>query len=78
MEKNASLKRMKTLLILILWAILFVLCWPIAILALILFPFVWVLLLPFRLIWAGVEGVLALFKAIVFLPARLLGYRGGA
>ncbi len=67
---------MKTFLAVVLWCILFVLCWPLAILALVLFPFVWLLLLPFRLVWVGVEGVFALFKAIIFLPARLLGYRG--
>jgi hypothetical protein len=66
---------MKTFLILVLWCILFVLCWPLALLALILFPIVWLVLLPFRLVWVGVEGVLALFKAIIFLPARLLGHR---
>jgi hypothetical protein len=66
---------MKTFVGLVLWCLLFVLSWPIAILALVLFPFVWLILLPFRLIWVGVEGVLALFKAIVFLPARLLGGR---
>ncbi len=59
----------------ILWCILFVLCWPLAILALILFPVVWLILLPFRLIWVSLEAVLSLFKAIVFLPARLLGCR---
>ena len=66
---------MKTLLILVLWCILFALSWPLALFALILFPIVWLILLPFRLIWVSLEGVLALFKAIVFLPARLLGYR---
>jgi hypothetical protein len=66
---------MKTFLGLVLWCILFVLSWPLAILALVLFPFVWLILLPFRLVWVGVEAVLALFKAILFLPARLLGYR---
>jgi hypothetical protein len=66
---------MKTLLIFIAWCILFVLAWPLAILALILFPIVWLLLLPFRLIGIAVGGVLALIKAIVFLPARVLGYR---
>jgi hypothetical protein len=66
---------MKTLLGLILWCILFVLSWPLAILALILFPVIWLVLLPFRLVWASLEAVLSLFKAIVFLPARLLGNR---
>jgi hypothetical protein len=66
---------MKILLGLLIWCLLFVLCWPLAILALILFPIVWLVLLPFRLIWIGLEGVLALFKAVIFLPARLLGNR---
>ncbi len=66
---------MTTFLGLVLWSILFIVSWPLAILALILFPFLWLLLLPFRLIWTGVEAVLALIKAILFLPARLLGYK---
>lgn len=57
---------------LILWLILFVLCWPLALLALILYPIVWVLLLPFRLIGIAVGGVLELVGAIIFLPARLV------
>jgi hypothetical protein len=65
----------KTLLIFIAWCLLFVLSWPIAILALILFPIVWLLLLPFRLIGIAVGGVLALIKAILYLPSRVLGYR---
>jgi hypothetical protein len=67
---------MKIFVGLILWCLLFVVCWPLAILALILFPLLWLLLLPFRLAWVVVEGVLAFFKAIIFLPARLLGHRG--
>jgi hypothetical protein len=63
---------MKIFLGMLLWCLLFVLCWPLALIALILFPFIWLLLLPFRLIWVSVEAVLALFKALVFLPARLL------
>lgn len=66
---------MKTFLGLVLWCILFVLCWPLALLALILFPIVWLLLLPLRLIGISVGAVFALLKAILFLPARLLGYR---
>jgi len=56
----------------ILWLILFVLCWPLAILAIILYPVFWILLLPFRLLGIAVDGVLELIKAIVFLPARLI------
>jgi hypothetical protein len=66
---------MKTLIFFVAWCILFVLAWPLAILALILFPIVWLLLLPFRLIGIAVGGVFALIKAIIFLPARVLGYR---
>lgn len=66
---------MKTLLLFVAWCILFVLAWPLAILALILFPIIWLLLLPFRLIGIAVGGVLAFVKALFFLPARLLGYR---
>lgn len=66
---------MKLFALFICWAILFVLSWPIAILALILFPLVWLLTLPFRLVGIVVHGVFALLSAIVLLPARLLGYR---
>ncbi len=66
---------MKTLLVLVLWCILFVLCWPLALLVLLLLPLVWLLLLPFRLAGAAVSACLALIKAILFLPARLLGHK---
>jgi len=56
----------------LLWCILLVLCWPLALLALVLYPLVWLLLLPFRLIGIAVGGVLELLGAIVFLPARVL------
>jgi hypothetical protein len=56
----------------LLWLILLVLCWPLALLALVLYPLVWLLLLPFRLLGIAVEGVLALVKAVILLPARLL------
>jgi hypothetical protein len=59
----------------LLWCILFVLCWPLALLGLVLYPLVWLLLLPFRLVGIAVGGVLALVKAIIYLPARLLGHR---
>lgn len=55
-----------------LWCILFVLCWPLAILALVLYPLVWLMLLPFRIAGIAVHGVLALVLAVVMLPARLL------
>lgn len=66
---------MKTLLIAICWCILFVLSWPLALLVLLLWPVVWLLLLPFRLVGIAFEGVFALLRSIVLLPARLLGYR---
>jgi hypothetical protein len=56
----------------ILWLILLFLCWPLALLALVVYPFVWLLLLPFRLAGIAVEGVFALFKAVIFLPVRIL------
>ena len=56
----------------LLWCLLFVLCWPLALLALILYPIVWLLLLPFRVVGIAVNGVLALVWAVVMLPARLL------
>lgn len=58
----------------ILWCILFVLCWPLALLALVLYPFVWLILLPFRIVGIAVEGVLELVWAVVTLPARLLRF----
>ena len=57
----------------LLWCILLVLSWPVALLALILYPFVWLLLLPFRLVGIAVGGVLAFLRALFFLPARVLG-----
>ena len=56
----------------LLWCVLFVLCWPLALLALVLYPFVWVVLLPFRLVGIAVHGALALVSAVVMFPARLL------
>jgi len=56
----------------LLWCILLVLCWPLALLALVLYPIVWLLLLPFRLLGVAVSGVLALVAAVILLPARLL------
>lgn len=55
------------------WFLLFVLCWPLALFALLLYPLVWVLLLPFRLLGVAVDGVLDLLRAVLSLPARLLG-----
>ena len=56
----------------LLWCILLVLCWPLALLAVVLYPLVWLVLLPFRIIGFAVGGALELVKAIIFLPARVL------
>jgi hypothetical protein len=56
----------------LLWCVLFCLCWPLALLALILYPIVWLLLLPFRIVGIAVGGVLGLLRALFFLPVRLL------
>jgi hypothetical protein len=56
----------------ILWCFLLFLCWPLALLAIVLYPIVWLILLPFRLVGIAVEGALDLVRAIIFLPARLL------
>jgi len=66
---------MKALILFVGWCILFVLAWPVALLALVLFPIVWLVALPFRLLGIAVEGVFALMKALLLLPARILGYR---
>lgn len=57
----------------LLWLLLLVFCWPLALLALVLYPLVWLLLLPFKLLGIAVDGILAFFKALIFLPARILG-----
>ncbi|RTL38928.1 MAG: hypothetical protein EKK53_18230 [Burkholderiales bacterium] len=59
----------------LLWCVLFVICWPLAIVALLLWPLVWLITLPFRLLGIAVEGVFALLRAVVMLPARVLGGR---
>ena len=57
----------------LLWLLLLVVCWPLALLALVLYPLVWLLMLPFRLIGLTVTGVFALLRALILLPARVLG-----
>ncbi len=57
---------------LLLWCLLLVLCWPLALLAIVLYPLIWLLLLPFRMVGIAVEGILELFRAIILLPARVL------
>lgn len=59
----------------LLWLVLLVLCWPIALLALVLWPIVWLLALPFRLVGIAVDGAFELLRSIILLPARLLGGR---
>lgn len=66
---------MKALILFVGWCILFVLCWPVALLALVLFPIVWLVSLPLRLIGITVGAVFALVRTLLFLPARLLGWR---
>lgn len=56
----------------LLWCILLILCWPLALLALVAYPFVWLLLIPFRLVGIAVGGVLELVRVIIFLPVRLV------
>jgi hypothetical protein len=56
----------------LLWCVLLVLCWPLALVALVLYPIVWLLLLPFRIVGIAVHGVLELIAALILLPARLL------
>lgn len=67
---------MSTLVFFIGWCILFVLCWPLALLALVLAPFVWLISLPLRLIGITFGALFAFIAALLMLPARLLGHRG--
>lgn len=60
---------------LLLWLVVLVVCWPLALIALVLYPIVWLLLLPFRLLGIAVDGVFGLLRAILTLPARILGGR---
>jgi hypothetical protein len=62
----------------LLWCLLFVFCWPIALLALVVYPLIWLILLPFRLLGIAVEGALEIVRAVIFLPARVLGARSRA
>jgi len=66
---------MKTLLVFFAWCALAVLCWPVALLALVLAPLVWLVALPFRLVGLCIGGLLAFVQALVYLPARILGWR---
>ncbi len=64
---------MSTMLTFLLWCLLLVVCWPIAIVAVLLFPLVWLLILPFRILGYGLEGLLGLIRGLFMLPARILG-----
>ena len=66
---------MKILIAAVAWCILFVLCWPLALLVMVLWPIVWLLALPFRLVGITFSALFALLRAILFLPARVLGWR---
>ena len=66
---------MNAVLLFVGWCLLFVLCWPVALLALVLAPLAWLLSLPLRLVGIGFEALFALIHALLMLPARLLGYR---
>lgn len=66
---------MKTLLIAVCWCVLFVLSWPLALLVLVLWPVIWLLSLPFRAVGIAMDAAFALLRAVLLLPARLLGYR---
>lgn len=65
--------KLNVMLKVLLWLLLFFFCWPLALLALVLYPILWLVLLPFRLLGLAVDGVFELVKAVLFLPARLLG-----
>ena len=62
----------------LLWCVLLVICWPLALLALVIYPLVWLVLLPFRIVGIAVDGILELIKAIIFLPSRALRGRARA
>jgi hypothetical protein len=66
---------MNSLLTFLVWCVLFVLCWPLALLALMAWPLVWLISLPFRVLGIAFDAVFALLRAVLFLPARVLGYR---
>ena len=68
---------MKTLIAVVAWCLLFVLCWPLALLVLVLWPVIWLLALPFRLVGITFSALFAFLQALLFLPARLFGGRSG-
>jgi len=68
---------MKALILFVSWCVLLLLCWPLALVVLVLLPLIWLIALPFRIAFCAVRATLALICALLFLPARLLGYRRG-
>jgi hypothetical protein len=73
MQARASRRRgISPVLTFLIWLVLFVLCWPLALVALLLYPLVWLLLLPFRLLGVAVEGIFEFLRALILLPARIL------
>ena len=75
---NVEKSEVKTLFVIVAWCILLMLCWPLAIVAVVLWPFLWLFSLPFRAVAITFDAMFALLRAILFLPARLLGYRGSS
>ena len=67
---------MKLFLTFVLWALLLLLCWPLALIVVIAWPFLWLLSIPFRVVGIVLTAVLVFLRALLFLPARILGYRG--
>ena len=68
----------KALLLIVGWCLLLVFCWPLAVLIIVLWPLLWLLSLPFRVVAMTFEAMFALLRAVLFLPARLIGYRGSS
>lgn len=69
---------MRVLLVIVGWCLLWVLCWPLAVLVIVLWPLLWLLSLPFRVVAIAVDATFALLRAVLFLPARVFGYRGSS
>ena len=69
---------MKALFVIVAWCLLLLLCWPLALVAIVLWPFLWLLSLPFRAVAIIIDAMFALLRAILFLPARIFGYRGSS
>lgn len=78
MQRDGWSRFVKTLTTLLLWCLLFLLCWPLALLALVLWPLVWLVSLPFRLVGITFSALFAFLRALLLLPARLLGGRPAA